>query len=208
MKKILALGSMLAISAAASADIQISSATFGPSSVPFGGVVALDKFDDNGGLHVLKSITFIYDVSMRASVIAESFAGPQVITVGVSGSTNASDGLLFNLGGGIFETADSPVLNDGDIYDFGTIKGIFLDSFSTANAIFFPLYTGAGQTFDVNYSGTGIFGIVGGGNAILDIFDFEAEGTISVIYDYNVIPAPGALALVGLAGLVARRRRN
>lgn len=206
--KLIASASLLALTAAASGAVQVSSFSFGPSPVPFAGTGQLDKFDDNGGLHVLKSIEFRYTLSMSANVIADSQAGPQVITVGVSGSTNAGDGLLFNFGGGIFDSADSPVLNQGDIYDFGSIKGIYADSLLVLNPIFFASYTGSGQTFDVDYDGAGIFGIVGGGNALLDIFNFDAEGTAEVIYTYNVIPTPGALALLGLAGFAARRRRN
>lgn len=204
--KTIVCASLLSLTTAAAADVQISSFSFGPGAVPFGASGELDLFDDNGGLHVLKSIEFTFTVSMRADVVVHANAGPQVITVGVSGNTQASDGLLFNIAGGIFTTESSPELNEGDLWNFGTIEGVFAGSSLINNPVFFALYTGAG-TFTVNATGTGIFGFVGGGNAELFITNFEAEGTVGVIYTYNVIPAPGALAVLGALGLLCRRRR-
>lgn len=200
------LASMLTSSAIA--DIQFDSASFGPGTVPFNGTVLLDMFDDHGGLHVLESIEFTLGVSMSAHLVATFLAGPQAIEVGISGSANASDGLLLNLGGGILQSASSPVLDQGAIWDFGSIKGLLLDGDLIDNPIFFPLYTGAGEQFEIDVTGTGIFGIVGGGNALLEISDFQAGGTLGVTYTYSVIPAPASFMIVGLAGLVGRVRRR
>lgn len=204
--KLLVAASVLAVSTAASAAIQIHTIPFGPSAVPFAGSADLPLFDDHNGNYVLKSILFQYDVSMRAHVVALSQANDQIITIGVSGNTSADDGLLFNFGGGIFQTADSPVLNSGDIYDFGVVKGLYSDNTVINNPVLMALYTGVG-TFTVDYAGAGLFGVVGSGNALLEITEFEADGSLTVMYEYNIIPAPGALALVGLAGLLGRRRR-
>jgi len=47
----------------------------------------------------------------------------------------------------------------------------------------------------------------GAGNLILQFFT-DASLSWVVEYDYNEIPAPGAVALFGLAGIGAARRRR
>ena len=38
--------------------------------------------------------------------------------------------------------------------------------------------------------------------------DFETFNATGQAFEYSMIPAPGALALLGLAGVVSRRRRK
>jgi hypothetical protein len=205
--KTAALLAILAAAGTASAAVQTDSFSFGPSPVPFSGSDVLDKFDSNGGLHVLTQMKVTFDVSLSAKVVANSQAGPQVIEAGVAGSASATDGLI-NLGGAINGSALSPVLNSGDVHDFGTITGVSNTFVIVPLVVANALYTQPGPTFTINYSGSGIFGIVGGGNATLDITDFAGQGTVTVEYTYDIIPTPGAAALLGLGGLAGLRRRR
>lgn len=208
--KLFACGSLLALTLVAPAAVQTSSHSFGPSSIPFGGTAVLDKFDTNGGLHELTRVEFFYTASMQAHVVAHSSASEQVITVGVSGSTTANDGALFNFGGGIFAHASSPLLITGGSWDFGVITGQY-NGYRDLESTFWNLYTGDGETFEIEFDGVGLFGIVGSGSAELDIVDFEADGLLEVVYTYTVVPSPGALALLGLTaliGIVPVRRRD
>ena len=193
------------IAGAASAAVESFSFNFGPTAVPFSGNGNLSLFDTMGGTRVLIGVNVSYMVTLGANVVATSNAGPQIITVGVSGSAAASDG-IFNRAGPINGNAVSPILNNGDVFNFGSVSGS--DTFAAAlPAFFFPAYTGVG-TFVVNYSGSGLFGIVGQGNAQLDVSAFEGFGKVQIDYTWREVPAPGAAALLGLSGLVALRRRR
>ena len=42
----------------------------------------------------------------------------------------------------------------------------------------------------------------------VDTFNIRHQGTISVTYDFTIVPAPASVALLGFAGTVAARRRR
>jgi hypothetical protein len=207
MKKTIALGALVLAAAAgsASAGVQTSSFSYGPNSVPYSGSGTLAKFDDNGGLYVLKNIVFTYNVTLSANVSVTALSGPQSVDVGVVGNANATDG-LFSLPISLSGSWTSPVLNSGDTHNFGVLTVSDFASY-TVPAALWPLYTGAG-TISINYSGTGLFGVQGGGNATIDVTNFGGSGSVTVQYFYNIIPTPGAMALLGMGGLLAGRRRR
>lgn len=189
----------------ASAAVQTDSFSFGPNAVPYAGSDVLDRFDTNGGLHVLTGMTLTFDGTLSANVSATALSGPQTVEVGVLGNASATDG-LFNLLLGFSDSWTSPSLNSGDSHNFGLLSVNDTQVYNVP-AVLWPLYTGAG-TFGVNFSGSGLFGVQGGGNATIDVTNFGGSGTVTVEYTYNVIPTPGALALLGMGGLAAARRRR
>jgi len=196
---------LAAAAGTASAAVQTDSFSFGPSSVPFAGSDVLDKFDTNGGLHVLTGVTLTFEGTLSANVSATALSGPQTVEVGVLGSSNATDG-LFNLLLGFSDSWTSPSLNSGDTHNFGLLSVNDIAVYNVP-AVLWPVYTGAG-TFGVDFDGSGLFGVQGGGNATIDVTNFGGSGTVTVEYTYDVVPAPGALALLGMGGLVAARRRR
>lgn len=196
---------LAAAAGSASAAVQTDSFSFGPSAVPFVGFNALDKFDTNGGLHVLTGMTLTFEGTLSANVSATALSGPQVVNVGVLGSSDATDG-LFNLALDFEDDWSSPILNSGDVHNFGLLS-VSDTAIYNVPALLWGLYTGAG-TFDVDFDGTGLFGVQGGGNATIDVTNFAGSGTVTVEYTYNVIPTPGAMALLGMGGLLAARRRR
>jgi hypothetical protein len=208
MKKTIALCALAitAVAGSATAGIQIDSFSFGPQDVPFAGMGSLDKFDNNGGLHVLTGIKITFEGELSATVSATALSGPQTVAVGVIGNSNATDG-LFNLGLAFNDNWVSPVLNSGDTHNYGTLSVSDVSVFNVPMALW-ALYTAPGPDFTVNYSGNGLFGIQGGGNATIDVTDFAGSGTVTVEYHFDVVPAPGAAAVLGLGGLMAARRRR
>lgn len=208
MKTALAALALAALAGTASAATDTDFFNFGPSLVPFSGSDVLDKFDSAGGTKLLTGVRLTFASTLAAKVSVNSLSGPQEVSVGVIGSTSATDG-LFTLPNSISGSWVSPTLNAGDFHDFGTISAS--DS-TTINVpgILWPVYTAtfAGETFGVNYSGEGLFGVLGGGNATINVIDFGGSGTVTVEYDYRVVPTPGAAALLGLGGLASLRRRR
>ncbi|TVQ81156.1 MAG: PEP-CTERM sorting domain-containing protein [Phycisphaeraceae bacterium] len=57
-----------------------------------------------------------------------------------------------------------------------------------------------------NINANAAFGFTGTTDATLIVSNLGATGNITLIYNY--IPAPGTMALMGLAGLAATRRRR
>jgi hypothetical protein len=208
MKNALAVLALVAAAGSASAAVQTDSFSFGPTLVPYAGSDVLDKFDTNGGLHVLTGMQLTFVGSLTADVSVTALSGPQVVTVGVVGNANATDG-LFSLPLSFNGNWASPSLNTGDVHNYGTLVANDNSLVNVPSGLW-ALYTASfvGETFGVNFSGNGLFGIQGGGNATIDVTNFGGSGTVTVEYTYDVIPTPGAAALVGLGGLAALRRRR
>ncbi|MBT8484814.1 MAG: hypothetical protein HKO59_04265 [Phycisphaerales bacterium] len=97
------------------------------------------------------------------------------------------------------------VWNNGTDPFFGGI-GIFLfdDGVEVGSFFTIPSWAGVGDAaFDITTSGGDVFDEV----RVID-FDFASVGIITDNYSWNAIPAPGALALLALAGCGRRRRRD
>lgn len=208
MKNALALLALVAAAGSAQAAVQTDSFSFGPSLVPYSGSDVLDKFDTVGGTRVLTAMKLTFSGSLSATVSVTALSGPQTVTVGVVGSASSTDG-LFTLPLSFSDNWTSPTLNTGDVHNYGTLS-VTDTAVNNVPSLFWPLYTAAspGDTFGVNFSGNGLFGIQGGGNATIDVTNFGGSGTVTVEYTYDVVPTPGAFALMGLGGIAALRRRR
>jgi len=73
-----------------------------------------------------------------------------------------------------------------------------MDFDPTTNTLYAAIYSGDGQGWYVSWDTT-----TGGITALADTLPFGVEMELAIR-----VPAPGALALVGLGGLVAARRRR
>lgn len=203
------------LTGAATAGLQqVQQQAFGFPLSPGSQQLVFNQFDDNGGLHVLKNVTLIVEATIGANVTAENDSpiDAPLFGVNINGSVTASFGGLFAIVL-LNDTQFAPVgPSDGvpgsgpDFHDFGFLSDSGDDT-KRANANF-AAFIGNG-TINADVNGGGGFSVTGSTDSTLVITDFAASGLVTIIYTYNVIPAPGAMALLAAAGLVGvRRRRN
>ncbi len=149
----------------------------------------------------------------------EAIAGAQIasvnwISIELSHSWGADITFSVSNADGTFDMLDGDQGGDGNFGDGGSLlSGTSTYTFfsgGTANGLLsggldLPI---AGGDYDANSWVNGPFGS-GMWNIFLEddyMLDDGAVGTIAI--DYNVVPAPSALALLGLGGIVAGRRRR
>ncbi|MBL8747280.1 MAG: choice-of-anchor E domain-containing protein [Phycisphaerae bacterium] len=221
---VLALGMVLAASAGAQAsfsemEMQLQEWSF-PLS-PGNTQVQFQQFDTQGGTRILKAVSVEMEGKISALITAEnnSTIDANDFAVSVTGIidfsiANASLGLGINaVSSPIPVTAtDNGGLPNGmgpDFADFGMVMGSDTDS-----ALVFPFpppgllpWIGNGVVIGT-ISGSGGFAAQGSADASINFDDFGAFGTAKVTYFFDVVPTPGSMALIGLAGLAAVRRRR
>lgn len=162
-------------------------------------------------------MTFTVEGEISANVAAENDNVDPAPEFGVNltGNLNAS---IASLSGnfGVFQAAASGGVagTDGvpesgpDFFDFGLLG----DSGSDDDTIGgmdpgVAAFLGDG-TIDANVFASGGFAVSGASNSTLFITDFQVNGTVTLDIVYNIVPTPGAVALFGLAGVAATRRRR
>ncbi|MCA9290757.1 MAG: hypothetical protein KDA25_06490 [Phycisphaerales bacterium] len=191
MKKVLALAAMAALTSAASADVY--NASYNVDSIDSGQVV-LDTF----ALGAVASIDSI------AIDIAHTWGGDLEI---VLTAPNADTFILMfddvdQGGSGNFDmglAAGSGALANAATYTFVQSGGLTVFDDSSGFA--------PGGTYDANSWSTGGWAA---GDWTLSIFD-DAGGDVTSIGKVSIaytVPAPGAIALLGIAGMVRGRRRR
>ncbi len=174
-------------------------------------------FDSQNGTRVLKSVEITLNGDVVGNAQAESLdMGATLIELSLQATLTLS---LTAAGTELAEVI--PVVNesfnasafDGAI-DFGGTSGVsFLELSGSASesesintqSVLDEFIDVASVSLDADATGSS-FGS-GAGNLITQ-FATEAGLDWEITYVYNVIPAPGALALLGLGGLVAGRRRG
>lgn len=195
------------------ADVQTQSFAF-PLS-PGAQVLSFDQFDDQGGTRLLDRVTLEVDGMIGALVTAENDSVLPAPDFGVSiaGFMNVDFATLgTNFGfDETFLTDGSVTPTDGvegsgtDFWDFGLVAADASDQDSTTSGL--AGFVGLG-TLDATVSAAGGFSVVGSTDSTLVISNFGGAGEVTVVYEYTLVPAPGAMALMGLAGLVSRTRRR
>lgn len=218
-----------AMASSAGAATIMETETFGPNTPNYQQTLTFDKFDDLGGTRTLLSVKVKMEMSVfnGSATVDNDGVDPASVTIefGATGSLSSVDVSLLN---GAFQ----PVTSDLDVCTAGAFNLSANDSDpdnqfdndlgpdnATLNVVpdsdmdmgfiapaLHPQYIGAGMTFDVVVEIDTLFNIIGQGGVAGSFVPVSAEGTVMVTYEY--IPAPGAMALAGLAGFAATRRRR
>ncbi len=222
----------LAIATAASADQIVQTENF--SGTPnFNQTLTFDQFDTLGGTRVLNSIQVIFDLNSHGGTYILDNDGDEAASgtfeFGVNGDIASTDVSLldatvqpvvddleavhsqaFNLAANTGDVANDfdPSAPDGlqydggdeNVSDSGFIGAAF---FTTGTKGFvgtgdFDIVVDAGQTQDFG----GVSGIETG------FTPMTSDGFVRVIYDYDVIPEPASMALLGAGGLAMLRRKR
>lgn len=225
----LAAGAVLAVAGAASGAVIMQTQNFGVvNSVPaYLDTVTFNQF--NPALGTLNSIKvkLSFDVSggavgvdnespVPANVTADFGAMASISSIDVTlldnafqpvaADVTASNMYGFNLG-----------VDDGDAANQWDAGGTDTDlqngaaasdmSMGFINSLFFAGFTGGG-TFDIDVATSQFLQLSQQSGVSTTFSPLTGVGNVMVTYDYTPIPAPGALALLGMGGLLAARRRR
>lgn len=214
MKKIVAIASVMAVAAGASANIlQTESAGFGFQLSPNQQIVNFNGFDTQGGTRVLKYVEIEVFGTIGANVTAENDSDIDVSDFGVNltglvdvdgpGGLDASLSIVQSAGPQSVGATDGVSDSGPDFFDFGPVFGNDSDTAIVIAGL--AAYT---VPFAVTVNGSGGFSTTGTSDSSLQISNFATEGSIEVRYYYDIIPTPGTAGLIGLAGLAGLRRRR
>lgn len=218
IKSFVACAAVLAATAGTQASFsssEMQSQNWGFGLSPGSQTLTFNKFDTLGGTRVLKGVEFQFEATIGANVTAENDSAISVSNFGVNltgiatvdingGLLNGTAGIIQNAGPVSVGATDGIPASGPDFHDFGLLSGTDSDgSLAFPN----PAWIGPG-TFNADVDGSGGFATSGTTDATIRLQNFGAEGFVKVIFYYDVVPAPGAAALFGLAGFAAARRRR
>ncbi|HWB19343.1 MAG TPA: proprotein convertase P-domain-containing protein [Phycisphaerales bacterium] len=206
----------LGLALPASAVVQTYNGTggaIGDNNGLTGGTNFIINIGDSGVINSIVNVTMTFSTAhtwagdLEVTLIAPNlddchiFSRPGVTaSTGVGNSANLLGPYTFvNSGGANFATAVAGTAGTANVAS-GTYNR------STAAA---PTVTGGQDPDDYSvFAGDNLNGAWTLNIADWASLDTGALGSWSITIDYSGVPAPGALALLGLAGVVGRRRRN
>jgi len=175
--------------------------------------LAFSQFDDHDGMCILHRVTLDLVATESARVTGEndsSISGN--VTVNLSGFVTGTGAglsttcLMSSSAGPVFLAESDGVFGSGpDYHDFGTISDSNSDSDSLASGL--EAFIGS-ELIYIDIFGTGGFVLSGVTDSTLTVSDFRAFGYATITYEYECIPEPAALFLLGAGamGLIVRSR--
>jgi len=203
----LALSTTLGVASVASANLY-----FGPGGAipdgPGGSVVFTINVGDVGTVSTFNAITLINLAHTWVGDVKVTLTLPDLTEVSIVDrigvpTTLSGDSSNYN---GTYKFADSGFtpLADGNIWTEATLGG---SSYNLRTGTYAASGAGSGAAINLNalIAGKSISG--SWKLTITDSAGFDTGALGSWSLDFSVVPAPGALALLGLAGLGGRRRR-
>lgn len=229
MTRLLTTSAAIAILAGAAAASEISQ-TIEINITPdnFNQEFTLSGFDTQGGTRILTGVRYQIQSEISADFTVlnySNFAIPsgdwQVLpgftmffTADVPGG-DGEDSIFGGIGGIGFDplTGDLPAGTGNPIFgepgrlefsDSGTLNSNFLDDGEVART-FFTQHPTIVSTL-APFSFPEVFGPPGSNISLESLV--TQTGSFTVIYEYSVVPAPGAAAVLGLAGFAGLRRRR
>lgn len=218
MKTLLASAVVAAFAGSASAAVFQQDQNFsfplspGSQNVSFLGFQSIPGYQPGW---ILDSVVIRIDATIGANVTAENDAAIPTTGFGLSltglsnfdiGNLSANAGINEVVAGPDRDPSDGVPGSGTDFFDFGFVSGNDNDDDFAFSAIDLAAFDIAGNIAGL-VNGSAGFSVTGTSDSSLDIVNLAANGTATVIYNYT-IPAPGAAALFGLAGLAAARRRR
>ncbi|MBX9791704.1 MAG: choice-of-anchor E domain-containing protein [Pirellulales bacterium] len=191
--------------------IVVESAPFAFPLSPGSQPLSIPKFDTMGGTRTLTQVDLKISGSVEALVTAENDSaiggnmGVDLIGLlkaSIPGPLSTSAGILQSAGPVAVAASDGNPGSGPDFVDFGLISGAGSNSTSTNSGL--AAYIGPGFLAGTA-SGNGGFSINGVTDSTSKITNFQALGTVDVIYTYTenngVVPEPASLIIWSVLGL-------
>lgn len=215
--KIAALA-VAALAGAAFATETVSyDATFNMARTNWSANLVVPKFDPALGNLLSVSWTLNGDVTGSASFESLDADTATILTsLAATITMFRPDSSVLDVVIPVVNNSDSATAFDGAVDFAGTsgkayndLAGSQTESDSTTAAADLALFSASfiGETVSLPVTAVGSSSGSGAGNLLL-LFNTFAGADIKILYTYELVPAPGALALMGLGGLVATRRRR
>ncbi|MDX9911874.1 MAG: choice-of-anchor E domain-containing protein [Phycisphaerales bacterium] len=207
-----------ALAGLASADVTSETQNFSFPLSPGGTTLNFAQFDTQGGTRELCKVSFSFDALIGANVTAENdstlpapnfainLSGFITIDVGNPAVLSGFAGINQVAGAGV-GPSDGVADSGPDFHDFGFLSDDASGMDMTTLLADFVQFIGAG-TVPVDIDASAGFSVSGSTDSTINVTDLAASGSVTITYEYKVVPAPASVALLGLGGLVAGRRRR
>ncbi|MEI7658238.1 MAG: choice-of-anchor E domain-containing protein [Phycisphaerae bacterium] len=180
-------------------------------------LVTIPKFDPSLGELIRVRWRIIGQVSGNASFESLDSSSTTITTsLSASISLTRPNGSLLSVALPVVNNTDAASAFDG-VIDFGGtsgkaytgLSGSALATSSSTAAADLALFSAAaaGETISLPVIASGTSSGSGAGNLLL-LFETFASASVRVCYEYTIVPAPSAMAMLALGGMVASRRRR